>query len=70
MILGNEFGLGSSAIAGKPGLIPGGLTLHLTDTAILQLPINCVVAGQQPIGKRLIGLDGALNPSLRGIFRE
>lgn len=43
----------------------------VTDTTIMQLPINCVVAGQQkePV-KKAMGLNGAIGGAMRGIFNE
>lgn len=51
--------------------ITAAATNFVTDTAILQLPINCVVAGQQkePV-KNAMGLNGAISGPLRGIFNE
>lgn len=46
--------------------------INLTDTIEnMNLPINCVVAGQQqdPV-KKAMGLSGAISGPLRGIFGE
>lgn len=59
------------------GKVPAGTFVSLrpprliTDTTILQLPINCVVAGDQkePV-KKAMGLTGAITGPLRGIFDE
>lgn len=48
----------------------GPVIINLVDTAVLQLPINCVMIGDQPeTPKRALALD-AVTGLMRGIFKE
>lgn len=60
-------------VSGTPGAFVSPLsTINITTIAQnLQLPVNCVLDGQQrePVSK-LMGLNGAISGPLKGIFGE
>lgn len=62
--------IAGTAVAGNPGAFvnPVAAALAVTDTEIIQLPINCVLSGNQPLelGKTIVEYN---EPNIRIIKR-